>query len=589
MLRLLGLLIAFFLLASCGETVAEYPAANESPDKPEVTGDLFISAVDAVSGNPISKAEFFLPAADKEPRKTSGIGGTVYRNLPVGENYLARVSAQGYASAICNASIKFAKDQNGPNTLLAENATLTVPLRKLSASLRGSVFYQNLANPLQLDLTPASGAKLSVIAKDDTDCSYEQRIFGPVSVNGDGFFSFDSLPEKAGYTVIVHDAVLGGIVYSGMQSEGELDISGNAVILPRFIYDVAQTAFGFVLSSDNRLITGKNDTLKFGFSEPANVSLLRSGDLSVARIVGNSRTLVAANFIWHNQNRNLNIAPAFGAWEPSQSYEISIKLYSAISSKIIDTVLVFLVNEFSDLSEISVGGIRLDNPAVNYNTNSVLLRWNSVASAEAYEIYTKSSYRFDAIHNFAGEVTAKTNGVVDTSFSLNIPNWLQNGDSVSVLIAARNGKGKSSFGNPFVIKDNTLPSFSAGPYTNPDTANYLINATNSFNSTIAESSLPLNVGFSEPMDTTSSLSVDIPSQTLRPISADLKWTNLTTLNISIKIGAGELNESEDILKIPVAISGFKDIAGNRIRGSSVGAKNWEELLVVLHADGVPKQ
>ncbi|MCL2100404.1 MAG: hypothetical protein FWH22_01675 [Fibromonadales bacterium] len=104
------------------------------------------------------------------------------------------------------------------------------------------------------------------------------------------------------------------------------------------------------------------------------------------------------------------------------------------------------------MSQISVDGIRLDNPAVNYNTGSVTLSWDSMASAEAYEIYAKSSFRFDAIYSFAGEVTAKTNGIVNTSFVLQTGNWFGNGNSAQILVAARNGKGKSAFGEPFCEK-----------------------------------------------------------------------------------------------------------------------------------------
>jgi hypothetical protein len=587
MLRLLGLLIAFFLLASCGETVAEPSAANESSGKSEVVGDLFVSAVDAVSGNSVSNVKFFMPAMDKEPRESSGISGTVYRNLPIGENYLVGVSAKGYASAVCNASIKFTKEQIGQNTLFAENATLTVPLRKLSASLRGSVFYQNLANPLQLDLFPASNAKLSVIAKDDVNCSYEQRIFGPVSVNEDGFFSFDSLPEKADYSIIVHDAVLGGLLYSGMQSEGTLGVSSNSVILPRMVYEVVQTAFGFVISSDNRSVAGKNDTLKFGFSEPVNISLLRNGDLSVSKTEA-STVSVAVDFVWDSLNKNLAIAPAFGEWESGQSYTIRIKLHSLLSSKIIDTTLVFLVKEFSDISKDFVRGIKLDNPAVNYNTYSVTLRWNEMKNAEAYEIYTKSSSRFETIYSLTGEVTTKTNGKTDTAFFLQTYNLLINGDSVLVLIAARNGKGKSSFGEPFAIKDNVPPQFTEGPYINPDTANYVINATTYFNGTVNESILPTDINFNEPMDTSAVLSINIPTLTPRPLKAELKWQSTTSLRISFGIGAGTLNEGKEILKIPVTVSGFKDIAGNKFMGTTVGTKTWEGLLILIYADGVPQ-
>ena len=383
------------------------------------------------------------------------------------------------------------------------------------------------------------------------------------------------------------DAVLGGLLYSGMQSEGTLGVSSNAVILPRMIYEVVQTAFGFVISSDNRSVAGKNDTLKFGFSEPVNVSLLRNGDLSVSKTEA-STVSVAVDFVWDSLNKNLAIAPAFGEWESGQSYTIHIKLHSLLSSKIIDTTLVFLVKEFSDISKDFVRGIKLDNPAVNYNTYSVTLRWNEMKNAEAYEIYTKSSSRFETIYSLTGEVTTKTNGKTDTAFFLQTYNLLINGDSVLVLIAARNGKGKSSFGEPFAIKDNVPPQFTEGPYINPDTANYVINATTYFNGTVNESILPTDINFNEPMDTSAVLSINIPTLTPRPLKAELKWQSTTSLRISFGIGAGTLNEGKEILKIPVTVSGFKDIAGNKFTGTTVGTKTWEGLLILIYADGVPQ-
>ena len=581
MLRLFASLLVWFLLASCGDTIIE---SNESTAIAK--GNLFVSATDAVSGNPLPNVEFFMPAMDSKPRETSGLNGTVYKGLPIGENYAVRVSAKGYAPVVCNASIRLAENQDRQSISVAENTTLRVSLRRLSASLRGSIFYQNLEKPLQLEVFPASGAQVSVIIQDNADCSYEQRIFGPASVSKDGFYSFDSLPEKAYCTLVAHDAHLNGLLYSGMQSEGALEVSGNAAIMPRLVYDVVQTAFGFVFSSDNRSVAKKNDVLKFGFSEPVNVSLLRDGDLSASNNA--TKVSVAANFSWSDSNKTLTVAPAFGEWASGQSYDIRMRLYSAVSSKIIDTTLVFSVNEFLDFGSQSVRGIHLAG-VVNHNTNSVIVRWNGLIGAEAYEIYVKASLKFESIYSFAGEVTRRTQDVVDTAFTLPTPNWFLNGDSALVLVAARNGKGKSSFGEPFVIKDNVRPYFSVTPNAiPPDTANYVINATNSFNSVMTESEFSTNVIFNEPMDTTVVLTATIPSQTPRELKVEWGWTNETTLKVSFKIGAGALNESESPLAIPISISGFIDKAGNSVRASSVGTRNWEGLLMVLHADAASK-
>jgi len=289
-------------------------------------------------------------------------------------------------------------------------------------------------------------------------------------------------------------------------------------------------------------------------------------------------------------DKNLIIVPAFGEWETSQSYAIRMKLYSSLSSKVIDTTLVFLVNEFFDMSKVLVSGIMLDNPAVNYNTGSIVLRWDGIANAEAYEIYAKLSSRFEIIYSLVGEVTTKTGGIVNTHFTLQTGNWFVNNDSAQILIVARNSKGKSAFGIPIVIKDNIQPQFAEGPYAiASDTANYRINATNAFNNTIAASTIIHNVYFSEPMDTTTTLSVVIPSQTPRPLSIEQAWSGQTMLRITFAIAAGELNTNVEPLKIPVTVSGFRDLAGNPIRESTAGTKTWQELLILLHADGVEVQ
>jgi len=592
MLRLFAFVFILFFLSFCSDPVVEESSFGTSSSNKEsssssfsstrVGGDLFVYAIDAVSGNAIPNAEFFLLAVDKVPRKSNGTGGTVYRDLPIGENYAVSVRVPGYANVVCDASIKIAAGQTGQTTPVAENATLKVPLRKLSASLRGSIFYQDVKNPHQTELSAATGAGISVYMQED-ECSYENRVFCAVKADKDGFFSFDSLPEKAAYTLIAHDAELGGFLYSGIELSGTLGTSGNATIVPRIVYSVAQTAFGFMINSDNRLSAEKGDTLMFGFSEPVNTLLLRSGDLSVTKAeVG--KVPVAVNFEWGNSNKTLKIIPAFGQWEPSRSYEITLKLYSALSSKIIDTALVFLVNEFFDLSKISVSGIKTD-AQVNHNAYSVTLRWNAIANAEAYEIYAKASSKLDAVYSLVGTVSTKTKGVVDTSFVLQTSNWFLNADSALVLVAARNGKGKSAFGEPFVIKDNVPPQITIGPYVNPDTANYVMDASAYFNNTMAASSPYTYIYFNEPMDTAAVLHANI-GQSPRPVSTELKWANETVLSVSFGIGAGELNGSEEHLSIPIMVLGLRDKVGNPFKGTAIGSKNWDDLLIILYAAGV---
>lgn len=91
MLLRFAFLLSIFFLLSCSDTYVYMPD-NETQ---RASGNLFVRAVDAVSGVSIPDAEFFLAAKDSVFRKSSGEGGTIYRNLPIGDNYA--VSARCYA------------------------------------------------------------------------------------------------------------------------------------------------------------------------------------------------------------------------------------------------------------------------------------------------------------------------------------------------------------------------------------------------------------------------------------------------------------------------------------------------------------
>ncbi|MDR1759419.1 MAG: hypothetical protein LBR60_02705 [Fibrobacter sp.] len=578
-------LLSLFLLVSCGDKNSTNFTAAATTVETDAYADLYVYVIDAVSGAPIPGAGFQLPLLDSAVRKTDGVSGVTFQNLPVGENYAVSVSAQGYASASCNASIRFAGNVSNTNIAIAENVTRAVPLHKRAASLRGSLFYRNLENPFRLDVRPAQGATVSVLVQDANDCVFQQKSFGPVTVNADGFFSFDSLPEQALYSLVAHDATLNKVLYSGKQITGSLNGENNTTVLPQLVYDRVQTAFGFVFTSDNRAVAEKNDSLVFKFSEPVNSSLLRYGNISVSKAGDGS--LIATGFTWKDSGKTLTIFPVLGEWESSSAYSVSLKLYSALSSEAIDTTLVFTVNEFSDFSGRPVSGVVLVSD-VNYNAASVPLRWNSLENAEAYEIYAKVSSRFEVNYRLAGETSSVTNGVLDTVFTLPAPNWFSKGDSVQILIVARNGKGKSAFGSPLTVQDRVKPQITAAPAAiAPDTANFVINATNNFNKTGAESSITQNVTFNEPMDTTAALLTDFPESLPRVLSVETAWTSETVLKITVKVSAGELNTSIERLAIPLTVRGLRDNAKNPVRATTVRNKTWEDLLILLRVDAVP--
>ena len=161
-----------------------------------------------------------------------------------------------------------------------------------------------------------------------------------------------------------------------------------------------------------------------------------------------------------------------------------------------------------------------------------------------------------------------------------------NGDSICVLVAARNEKNRSKFGEPLVLKDNTRPQFSkSAQATATDTANFVINVTTYFK-TAAEGTTTIEETFNEPMNTKDSIEISLPKDSPRDLAVDWTWRNNTSLSLSIKVKAGEEYTDEEPLTLPIVIKGLKDVAGNKIDDSKVKDKSWENLVIILHVDGV---
>lgn len=585
MIRLLFFLLLYFLV-SCSDTVNNTSTTtNVSTVESETSGDLYVFAVDAVSGKPIPDAEFSTPAVDDSLRIVYGEKDACFPDLPVGENYAIYASAENYAPVVCYASIKFSENVSSPSMSFVDNTTLNVGLNKLASSLRGSIYYQNPENPMQLDILPAAGAKVTLVVKDSGDCIFLQKKYGPVKVDSNGFFAFDSLPEKTDFTLNVHDAKFKGFLFSGIKREGSLDYAQTTTVLPKIVYEKIQTAFGFDFIQDNRSFAQKKDSLKFSFSEPVNYSLLQSKDIRVEKILDSTTSVsVAINYNWLDSNRTLHIAPIFGEWEYDCLYSVHLKLHSAYSAETIDTTLEFSVNEFNDLSEKKVSGLSASK--IDYNTDSVKLEWEPVAGANAYEIYTMVPSRSEKNFSLVGEVSSLTKGVLDTTFALPTIGMFENGDSLSVLVVARNERNRSGFESPIVLKDNTRPIITkASQATVLDTANFVINATTFFKTT-AEGTTTIEETFNEPMNMKDSLEILLPKNSPRDLAVDWTWKNNTTLSLSIKVKAGPEYTGEDVLSLPIVIKGLKDPAGNKVEDSKVKEKLWENLVIILHIDGV---
>ena len=161
-----------------------------------------------------------------------------------------------------------------------------------------------------------------------------------------------------------------------------------------------------------------------------------------------------------------------------------------------------------------------------------------------------------------------------------------NGDSICVLVAARNEKNRTEFGEPFVLKDNTRPEFSKSPQANEsDTANFVIDATTFFKTT-AEGTTTIEETFNEPMNTKDSLKIELPKNAPRDLDVSWTWKSNTNLSLTIKVKAGDEYTGEEALSLPIVIKGLKDLAGNKINDPKVKDKTWENLVIILHVNGV---
>lgn len=577
------LLILFFFIVSCSDTINN-TTTNVSTIESDTKGDLFVFAKDAVSGELISDVEYSVPAVTDSAQIAYGENSARFSDLPVGENYAVYVSSDEYASVVCNASIKFSENVSSPSMSFVDNTTLEVKLNKLSAKLKGSVYYQNPENPAQLDILPAEDAKVSLIVKDYGNCSFLNKTYGPVEVDEDGYFSFDSLPENADFILNVQDSEFKGFLFSGKTQEGTLGFAETATVLPKIVFEKIQTAFGFDFVQDNRSYIQKDDSLKFSFSEPVNVSQLQNKNIRVEKVVGEEGVIVAVDHEWLDSDKTLSIAPSFGEWEFNCQYRVFLTLYSMQSAETIDTTLYFSIKEFLDLSEDTVSGISA--PKINYNTASVALKWDSMDGAEAYEVYAMISSKHDKNFSLVGEVTTVSNGKLDTTFTLTTTGMFNNGETVSVLVAARNEKNRSKFGEPFVLEDDSAPEFSKAPVvTAVDTANFVIDATKYFG-VETESTMSIEVTFNEPMNTEDSLDISVPKDSPRKLGVEWNWKSETALTLTIKVKAGDVYDDESALSLPIVVEGLKDFAGNDIKSSSVKDSKWDDLLVVLHIDGV---
>ena len=241
-------IIFFFILflIACSDSINNTSTTtNVSTVESDTKGDLTVYAVDAVSGELIREANISTFVAEDSFQTIYSENGVCFSNLPVGENYAVYVSATGYAPAVCKASIQFSENVLSPNMSFVDNTTLNVGLHKLASSLKGSVYYQNPENPMLLDILPAAGANVTLIVKDSGDCAFLQKKYGPVKVDSNGFFVFDSLPEKTNFVLNVHDTEFKGFLFSGMEWEGSLNYAQTAAVLPKLVFEKIQTAFGF--------------------------------------------------------------------------------------------------------------------------------------------------------------------------------------------------------------------------------------------------------------------------------------------------------------------------------------------------------
>ena len=386
----LMLFISLLLLYSCGDTIVEAsndPKTKSGPATTSAIGSISVIAVDAVTGLPITNANVMMLGRDNDPKKINS--GILYENMPFGKDYVFHIDAADYASIKCKADVDSS----------ASGSVIEARLPKLGAKLQGSIAYIDLSTNATTSYPAGSKEakirmKLNIPDKCELLEPYKETTTG---LNGTYFF--DSLPELTSYDLFALETSIDNIAYRQflVQGDGVLGLSGDIAKAPIGIYRDAFSQEEFRLISAPDTVT-QNGKISLLFSKDINKSRTSSSTFSITGIG------YAIDAKW-NGERTFEVAPVDGIWEIDNEITIAntaelyatdgTVLYPSILAKV--TVTNGILGKMSTLwvenagtgTSLNLKGDSLDVDEFRLQWQGLIFRWNKVANATNYAVYSK--------------------------------------------------------------------------------------------------------------------------------------------------------------------------------------------------------
>jgi hypothetical protein len=379
------LLLLFFFICSCGDTIVE-SSANARPG-----GSISVVAADAATGLPVASAKVLMLGRDSEPKKINS--GVLYESLPPGKDYVFHIEALGYASVKCKADLLMDS--------LASNFVVEARLPKLGAKLQGSIAYVDLSsNAVSVPDAGNGEAKIRLKLSIASECEL-LNPYRETATGLNGTYFFDSLPELASYELAALEAKIDGVEYEQflVQSDGVLGLSGDIAKAPAGIYRNA------VSHGEFRLV-GVTDTI----APDGKILLVFSKDINKSRTSVYAFSVTGASYAletkWDGE-RTLEISPIGGLWEIDNVITVSntANLYAidgtflaqgnlavvTVTNGALSAVPKFWIENAGTGTALNAKGDSLDLDIFNSGGAGIVFHWNKAKNATGYAVYAKCS------------------------------------------------------------------------------------------------------------------------------------------------------------------------------------------------------
>lgn len=408
-------------------------------------------------------------------------GAVFFDSIKVG-TYIVNCSKNGFESIYDE--LKLTIDSNSNTVPIVNQSSDFYYMAKKGAVVRGNLFYQKDGKYYQ-----ANGATV--------ECRLNNISFqNPVrtTTSAKGVYSFADLPEYTSYTITVRPFSDGSLNY---KQSSELSCAGKSagdtiraedIILAKF------TDGKFIVMNHNLETLTKSDSIVLEFSESVNIEKLGADSIYVNLNSESARILTQKE--WQNDNKRLVIRPFDGAWDPTEEYTLVVKKIVSTTGKPLDNTS-YLSRTFTPITSGELGNVKnvrfykgaADTSKIDYNTNSITLKWSPLANALGYQIYQKTSSDSTWTH---------FESVIDTILTVTTTGSFNSGKYLKFIVLGVNSTGISSFKSATILtlRDEKAPRIVTATLERSNFDNSTINYVDTVPIPISNIYLP------EPMDTT---------------------------------------------------------------------------------------